>query len=243
MNLQNNPSPVDRGEEGEKRVRFAASIYVARTTTLRPRSMTTWKVGARTNVREQEREKNREEEKRKEYVWFGSGRWASNSGHRARMTSNRSRALCQHYVAKSTWWFSSGARGSFCDENRRSIPFSKLSPNERRKKKNVMRKKRWKTHESDGEKIGAIECPTFRKDVSEVVGTKITPRLWNARLSSAPVYRDDNSRRIHDTSRSMTHRELISVKLDISAGGINGIAGNCEEEPHPVAVAQIPEHS
>ena len=34
--------------------------------------------------------------KRKKYVWFGSGRWASNSGHRARMTSNRSRALCQH---------------------------------------------------------------------------------------------------------------------------------------------------
>lgn len=36
------------------------------------------------------------EKRRKKYVWFGSGRWASNSGHRARMTSNRSRALCQH---------------------------------------------------------------------------------------------------------------------------------------------------
>lgn len=39
--------------------------------------------------------------KRKGDVWFGSGRWASNSGHRARMTSNRSRALCQHSAPNS----------------------------------------------------------------------------------------------------------------------------------------------
>lgn len=60
--------------KGEKRVRFAASIYVARTTTLRPRSMTTWKVGARTNVRGSGSEKKkieREEEKKKgvRLVW------------------------------------------------------------------------------------------------------------------------------------------------------------------------------
>lgn len=29
-------------------------------------------------------------------VWQRVVVWASNSGHRARMTSNRSRALCQH---------------------------------------------------------------------------------------------------------------------------------------------------
>lgn len=48
--------------------------------------------------------------KRKKHVWFGSGRWASNSGHRARMTSNRSRALCQHSATEQLtviliFWF------------------------------------------------------------------------------------------------------------------------------------------
>lgn len=44
--------------------------------------------------------------KGKKYVWFGRGggwlAWASNSGHRARMTSNRSRALCQHSPGPNT---------------------------------------------------------------------------------------------------------------------------------------------
>jgi len=65
------------------------------------RSMTTWKVGARTNARARA---GKTEWRKKGRNTFGLavGGWASNSGHRARMTSNRSRALCQHYVAKST---------------------------------------------------------------------------------------------------------------------------------------------
>lgn len=48
--------------------------------------------------------RGRWKKKGKKYVWFGRGRvvWASNSGHRARMTSNRSRALCQHSLRART---------------------------------------------------------------------------------------------------------------------------------------------
>lgn len=86
-----------RGEKERKTRPFAARHLRARGPRS-PRSMTTWKVRGEDEC-ESRSGKNRVEEKRKEYVWFGSGRWASNSGHRARMTSNRSRALCQH----TTW--------------------------------------------------------------------------------------------------------------------------------------------
>lgn len=101
VNLQNNPALArgrGRGKKGEKRVhsrRASTSAHHG------PRSMTTWKVGARTNARAGA---GKTEWRKKERNTFGLavGGWASNSGHRARMTSNRSRALCQHYVAKST---------------------------------------------------------------------------------------------------------------------------------------------